>query len=366
MAGQQQSIFLLVCIFGLSSLVMASFYLWTQTHQSCTSLHAKFDRSYKLQQKDRLNKAFYSSDDAVERDQARDVELTPATTTTAAAATAASKNGIAVINNAWRERFYRRQTRVEVADRASRRVDGNEPAYFWYEPTYSCELSMRYSDAMRDGAKWICNPQWLTPDEECIILSFGIGLSADFENALYNHDVFPVKHCKILAFDPSNYAHSKSIQMLMDNGVKIERTGISAAPGSVDGRPTKTYRQHLVDNNLLDKRITMFKIDVEGAEWGVFKNMHEQGCDLFNKIDMILVEFHHAGEGTNSNAQRYRQTMDGILKCGFRVYSREGNPYNTCCAELAFVHRDYIKRGYKKENDLEALKEFQISLDNNL
>jgi hypothetical protein len=101
-----------------------------------------------------------------------------------------------------------------------------------------------------------------------------------------------------------HYAASASFDMLNAAGVKFERVGISGAPGQVDG---KTYRQHLLDHNLLDKRITMFKIDVEGAEWDVFQNMASNGCDLLNNIDMILVEFHYAGAGESVSANQYRK-----------------------------------------------------------
>ena len=54
-----------------------------------------------------------------------------------------------IVDAAYRDKLHQRNARVAARDLATREL-GVEPLFHWFDPTYDCELTLRYSDHTRE------------------------------------------------------------------------------------------------------------------------------------------------------------------------------------------------------------------------
>lgn len=147
-------------------------------------------------------------------------------------------------------------------------------------------------------------------NEHACVISVGIGEDASFDLSLIEK-----YRCQIFAFDPT----PKSCEWVRNNIVSTNFHHESIALGESDGTirlymPKKTHHvsascrqsEHTQDNyfeapclrisTLLSRygcgeRVDVLKMDIEGAEYGVIRDMIKSGA--YKLIDQLLIEFHH-------------------------------------------------------------------------
>jgi len=185
--------------------------------------------------------------------------------------------------------------------------DGEER---WYERYFEPEWSCLESRAGRqgDGGKWICDElriAELAETKRCLIYS--VGSNNDFSFEIDIHQRLPM--CEIYTFDPTL---GERVPQNPDY-VKFNAWGIA---GKDDPEKPNYFRLETIMKKLGHEglEIMIFKIDVEGHEYPVFR-------DLFNAeflpMRTILAEVH-------SN-KRNAGLFINLRKRGFAIYHKEPN-----------------------------------------
>ncbi|XP_071519942.1 uncharacterized protein [Panulirus ornatus] len=214
--------------------------------------------------------------------------------------------------------------------------------------TCSCEKK----ECSLDGAKLLCLDDDVRPvPGDCFALNFGIGFELTFDEALVKYG------CKVIALDPTNgnitnMLHNVSIATAV-KGVKTSnsRTFHALNLGLDDKDNTLvlnvtfdsihysrnlasyfTYRSVL---NILDNpRTDLLKIDIEGTEWRVLKQIltSPEAPRLLQHVRQILLEIHldflHGQTDVDSLIDGTRTTL-GVLQrlrtFGFHLAAYELN-----------------------------------------
>lgn len=190
-------------------------------------------------------------------------------------------------------------------------VIGSEFYQFNWEPTLSCAMEQRIG-IMGDGGKWICDAYKVAEAEECNVISVGSNNDWSFEEAM--HLLNP--RCKIFTFDhtiiPSNVPPYVSF-----HGIGL---------GSNDTGKLLTLKSALRLIGLEDKTIDIFKIDCEGCEKDIFREM------LKPDLRQILIEIH----GASWNVHAFFEAM---TSAGYVIFHKEANTYGCRgdCIEYGFI-----------------------------
>jgi len=179
-------------------------------------------------------------------------------------------------------------------------------------------------------------------DAHSIVYSFGVGEDASFDTALIEKF-----NLTIHAFDPT----PKSIEWVKRQGFSdrfvMHDYGIAAFDGDVSFNPPENPEH--VSHTLLDRpstkakaisvpvkrlstimkelghdRIDVLKMDIEGAEYDVIKDISESGI----RPRQILVEFHHRFPGVG--IKRSREAIDRLRSMGYQLFSVSATSEDFC------------------------------------
>ena len=147
-----------------------------------------------------------------------------------------------------------------------------------YNPNYPCFLGEQVAgyQNIQDGNKWVCglphighgfeninNPN--VENHTCIVYSIGCSNQFEFEESILENGP---KHCQVHTFDPFS-KHDKQ-----PNNPRLHFHSIGI--GIQDNVNDKNEHFQTLPNimkSLNHLHIDILKIDVEGAEWQVFKNL---------------------------------------------------------------------------------------------
>ncbi|CAH1776696.1 unnamed protein product [Owenia fusiformis] len=160
-----------------------------------------------------------------------------------------------------------------------------------------------------DGGKDICvaHPFNLV-HRQCTVYSFGIGDDFSFDDEI-------AKTCEVFSYDPT----TKMKDHTRGQHVHFYNTGVKG----VQSRLSKKYKMKTVleifqENKHLHTIIDVFKIDVEGSEWGVIKEMHKSG--VLSQIKQISMEVHFSNK-----YEEYYQILQLLEEAGFQLFQSEPN-----------------------------------------
>eukprot|EP01116_Phalansterium_solitarium_P001613 TRINITY_DN11428_c0_g1_i1.p2 TRINITY_DN11428_c0_g1~~TRINITY_DN11428_c0_g1_i1.p2 ORF type:complete len:353 (-),score=55.41 TRINITY_DN11428_c0_g1_i1:2-1060(-) len=190
-------------------------------------------------------------------------------------------------------------------------------------PTYECDRNFYTRvGSSGDGGKWICGPLHL-PEQDCTIFSLGSNGQFDFEESIYN---FTRAACKTHTFDctgdwsnPTTTFHRWCV--------------------GTDDAATNTKSLQTISKELGVRKISLLKMDVEGAEFKVFKSFLNEPKE--NLPVQILFELHTWGRRDNLDSGFFGDIAEMILlldSLGYRFASKEINKLCNCCAEFVLVH----------------------------
>jgi FkbM family methyltransferase len=170
-------------------------------------------------------------------------------------------------------------------------------------------------------------------DNHSNVYSFGVGEDASFDTALIEK-----YNLTLHAFDPT----PKSIEWVKRQGFSVRFVmhdyGIAAFDGDVSINPPEN--PDYVSYTLLDRlstkakaisitvkrlstimkelghdQIDILKMDIEGAEYDVIKDISKSGI----RPRQILVEFHHRFPGVG--IKRSKEAIDGLKSMGYQLFS---------------------------------------------
>ena len=180
----------------------------------------------------------------------------------------------------------------------------------------------------QNSGAWALCPDGL--DKNSVVYSFGIGRDISFERALIDR-----YHLTVYAFDPTPLALAWIRAQDLPQGFLLQEVGIAGHDGTARFQPpTKSKFESFslarssgvgqaVDapvrrfatlvEMLGHRRLSVLKLDIEGAEYQVLEDVLGSGIP----VDQILVEFHHRWK--EIGARQTRRAITRLRAAGWCV-----------------------------------------------
>jgi FkbM family methyltransferase len=180
----------------------------------------------------------------------------------------------------------------------------------------------------QDSGIWSLCPDGL--DRNSVVYSFGIGRDISFERALIERF-----HLTVYAFDPTPLALAWIRSQDLPQGFLLHEVGIAAHDGTARFQPPSkskfesfslarrsgvgqsveapVHRFATLVGMLGHRRLSVLKLDIEGAEYQVLDDVLGSGI----QVDQILVEFHHRWK--EIGARQTRRTIRRLQAAGWCV-----------------------------------------------
>ncbi|KAA8499542.1 hypothetical protein FVE85_7127 [Porphyridium purpureum] len=211
----------------------------------------------------------------------------------------------------------------------------------WYQMYWEPELSCvkERVGVFGDGGKYVCHTDSLEPEKPCLVYSAGSNNDFSFEDDM--HTIWP--HCEIHTFDPT--LKERHLQPKNPSYVNFHPWGLS---GQNDpARMYFTLSEVMRRLNHTGRDITVFKVDIEHAEYETFEAMGREGSFPFQQL---LIEVHDP----KKNGQLFLM----LREHGFAIFAKEVNFFGIpCCMEYVFgrvgraffemIHDPWITKGYQ-------------------
>jgi FkbM family methyltransferase len=182
-------------------------------------------------------------------------------------------------------------------------------------------------------------------DTHSIVYSFGVGDDASFDTALIEKF-----NLTIHAFDPTPKSIAWVKKQRLSDRFVMHDYGIAAFDGNASFNPPENpdhvshtllerpstrakaisvpvKRLSTIMEELGHEHIDVLKMDIEGAEYDVIKDINESDI----RPRQILVEFHH--RFPNVGIKRSKEAIDGLRYMGYQVFSVSATNEEYC-----FVH----------------------------
>lgn len=235
----------------------------------------------------------------------------------------------------WKLKMSSYERRVQLRKQAEAVRPMNSKA-IWdpWEPEWNCDIEERVGEPnWGDGPKFMCNPHCTLAEPDCLVYSFGSNGKIQFERGVkaINPD------CEVHVFDPTDPPSKSSVVSAVGT---FHQWGL----GDVEKKfslgkvmPLASIMELLGHTG---RRLTVLKVDVEGAEWNSFKNHIWELCRSGQlSIGQIQIELHMKG----SDRSNPKSFFDGADSCGFMIFHKERNGWGCAgfrCLEYALIHKD--------------------------
>ncbi|XP_050691139.1 uncharacterized protein LOC126982900 [Eriocheir sinensis] len=221
------------------------------------------------------------------------------------------------------------------------------------------------TDDISDGRKVVCLDAELQLQprrrpQSCLTLSFGIHRDTSFDAAM------AAMNCEVHMFDLLNYTPSGLLRRAPH--AHFHQVGLAEKRlqryylNLGQELPVDSLEGHLITNNLMYRPIHLLKMDIEGDEWVVLKQVAQQ--PIMDLIGQIAIEIHSEDLLTLPAKKHlsYLQDKYNVLRAienrGFekiaywdntksKVYKdTSGASYNTC-GEIHFVNTNWYNTSFK-------------------
>lgn len=212
---------------------------------------------------------------------------------------------------------------------------------------------VKYSDQIKcnkvrlgsDYGGWVICPD--TISEDSIVYSFGIGEDISFDLELIKN-----YKCRVFAFDPT----PRSIQWLKKQDLPLELYYFDYGISDFDGKSqffvpenpnhishsiihhsntknrsinVQIRRLETITTDLGHKHIDILKMDIEGAEYQVIKDILSSNFE----IHQILVEFHH--RFINNGIVKTKEIIGLLNNNGYKLFN-----VSSSTEEYSFIKHD--------------------------
>ncbi len=187
-----------------------------------------------------------------------------------------------------------------------------------------------------DGGKWVCDPQQLPPG--AVVYSFGVG-----DDASFDVDMAGLFGGQVYMFDPAPSVAVHFGQAGWDGAfgtgrVYYQAMGVgetSSDTGLVLEKKTCPVRTVAdLARSLQHSHVPIIKVDIEGGEYAVLKQVLAANTLEELGVQQLLVEFHL---WTDDAFVAFVGLIDALSQRGYLIFRKEFNPWNARCAEYAFV-----------------------------
>lgn len=199
-----------------------------------------------------------------------------------------------------------------------------------------------------DGEWKVCMDPAYEPKSPCLVYSFGIANDFSFDDAL------AAMGCDVHAFDPSMKQgdHKHAAHVWFHNlGVGVNNTDTFSPRKDVYVKDEQKWKIRNVATIMKElghqgKTIDILKMDVEGYEFYVIKNMLETG--VLDHVRQFLVEYHVFDDNRYKFVELFKITRE-LYDAGFRrFFSFRLNcpcPYEYCNqANIGFINTKFGKK----------------------
>lgn len=192
---------------------------------------------------------------------------------------------------------------------------------------YLRNLSKKYSyidDSFQKIANYYLPKNFFNGEE--VVASFGVGSDIEFENQLVN-----IFNQEIYLFDPTPKSIKYISKTNLSQNINFFPLGISSTAGVHKFYQTKPWSDYTIIKpkkifdeisvqfidvekliNIINKPISMMKLDIEGAAISVVHNILEN--NLIPEIKIIVAEFEAPMYQQNKNFIEYKQDLESLLE----------------------------------------------------
>ncbi|KAI8112067.1 hypothetical protein M9434_003391 [Picochlorum sp. BPE23] len=249
--------------------------------------------------------------------------------------------GTAHCEEVWEERKKSYETYIDLlivkeAKRSTNIAAWNGiRAYDMYEPEWVCDSEKRVGPEeinIGDGPKFVCAPDTLKHEKDCLVYSIGSSYDFSFEDGIRKH----APNCEFHTFDGTMDLTNRALPgNLEEKSIHFHNWNVDTASGtSNNGWVRKTIQEIVSELGHTGKTIQVFKIDCEGCEYGVMPHVIDMVKNGQLAIEQIQIEMH----GTDAaKIQIFFQTM---RSAGYAIFHKERNHWGCNgydCVEYAFI-----------------------------
>jgi Methyltransferase domain len=227
---------------------------------------------------------------------------------------------IDITNSNWKRMRNISQSRVHNMIGS---VNGKYPHRSYYQSNWDPDFSCLFEDSIggnhSDGHKWICDPYRIAMMPDCLVYS--IGSSGDF---IFEVELFRLApKCEIHTFDPGDYSSFINEQSF---NISYHEWGIQSSRQMLTDPKFKSLPETLRILGHVNRRIDILKIDCEGCEWEVYRDI------LQIDARQIVVEVHYVNEKTES-------FFTALHENGYVIFHKEPNLHGCSgdCVEFSFL-----------------------------
>jgi len=218
-----------------------------------------------------------------------------------------------------------------------------------FEPEYSCCNEIRVPNHFGDGPKWVCGVD--TVQAPCETLSLGSNYDAQFEEG-----IFQMAGCKSYIIDPTlqdlNRLNNFNAKISKYNAKINTSVGIGQVGTKLKGRPLIPLSKVIEDYGVF--HFNFVKADIEGAEFGMMKDVRELCQSGKVKIDHLNLEIH---QGDDMHPAKFVELFETAYYCQLMLFHKERNAWG-CegykCVEFSWISFSQAWRTHKQCETLKA------------
>jgi len=219
-------------------------------------------------------------------------------------------------------------------------------AYDLYEPEWVCETEKRVGPNdinVGDGPKFVCAPDLLKDQDDCLVYSIGSNYDFNFENGMRKYG----PGCQFHTFDGTMDLTARPLPSgLEEQSIHFHNWNVDIKSGINDkGWISKTASDILSALGHEGRRIDVFKIDCEGCEYEVMPQVLDLVKSGYISIDQAQVEIH------GTDAAKIQFLFQRFRRAGYAVFHKERNHWGCNgyrCVEYSFIHLGKAKQVFFK------------------
>ena len=225
-----------------------------------------------------------------------------------------------------------------------------------WEPEYSCGDEARVPATIGDGPKWICGAALFRAP--CTLVSLGSNFDASFEQAMHE-----IAGCRAYVVDPTLESSPEQLEAFrktlpafgatLNSSVGVGHHGSWMMMRDRKKRVLVGLRELLLDRFPGPHRhLSVLKVDVEGAEMDVLRDLYRMCAEGSLTIDALTVEMHVGPMIISGDRKRYtlrdmRDAFEGASSCDLMLHHKERNDWGCDgfrCAEFSWVSVKHARR----------------------
>lgn len=223
-------------------------------------------------------------------------------------------------------------------------------AYDLYEPEWVCDTEKRVGPGsinIGDGPKFVCAPESLSEENDCLVYSIGSNYDFSFEEGIRKH----ASNCEFHTFDGTLNLTKRPLPAgLAAKRIHFHHWNLGTKSGTLEnGWATKTIEDTVSELGHTGRTIHVFKIDCEKCEFGVMPRVTEMVKNGQLEIGQIQVEMH------GTNAGQIERLFQSIRSAGFALFHKERNHWGCDgyrCVEFSFISMGQAEKVFRRNHCL--------------